>query len=79
MTFLEHLKGVEPYPSDANFILFRLDNASQIFRQLQRHGILVKNLDNSHPLLKNCLRVTVGTPEENDRFCNTLQDLLTGN
>lgn len=78
-TFLENLNGIEVFPSDANFILFRLDGASQIFRLLQQHGILVKNLDNSHPLLKNCLRVTVGTPEENDRFCNTLQDLIAGN
>lgn len=78
-TFLENLNGIEVFPSDANFILFRLDGASQIFRSLQQHGILVKNLDNSHPLLKNCLRVTVGTPEENDRFCNTLQDLIAGN
>jgi len=78
-TFLENLNGIEVFPSNANFILFRLDGASQIFRLLQQHGILVKNLDNSHPLLKNCLRVTVGTPEENDRFCNTLQDLIAGN
>lgn len=74
--FLASLKEIEAYPSDANFILFRLDNASQIFKQLQQHGILVKNLDNSHSLLKNCLRVTVGTPEENDYFCNILQDLI---
>ncbi len=74
--FLATLKGVEAYPSDANFILFRLDDASRIFRQLQQRGILVKNLDNSHSLLKNCLRVTVGTPEESDYFCNTLQDLV---
>lgn len=77
--FLEKLEGVEPYPSDANFILFRLNNATHMFKQLQQRGILVKNLDNSHPLLKNCLRVTVGTPEENDHFCNILQDLITKN
>lgn len=77
--FLEKLEGVEPYPSDANFILFRLNNATHMFKQLQQRGILVKNLDNSHPLLKNCLRVTVGTPEENDHFCNTLQDLIAKN
>jgi histidinol-phosphate aminotransferase len=77
--FLENLAGVEPYSSDANFILFRLNNASQIFKQLQQRGILIKNLDNSHPLLKNCLRVTVGTPEENNFFCSTLQDLLAEN
>ncbi len=77
--FLEKLEGVEPYSSDANFILFRLNNATHMFKQLQQRGILVKNLDNSHPLLKNCLRVTVGTPEENDHFCNILQDLITKN
>lgn len=77
--FLENLEGVEPYPSDANFILFRLNNASHVFKQLQQRRILVKNLDNSHPLLKNCLRVTVGTPEENDYFCDTLQDLIAEN
>lgn len=75
--FLANLEQIEPYPSDANFILFRLNDASRIFTQLQQHGILIKNLDNSHPLLKNCLRVTVGTLEENDRFCNTLQNLVT--
>lgn len=78
-TFLGSTNGVEAYPSDANFILFRLDNASQVFKLLQQRGILVKNLDNSHPLLKNCLRVTVGTPEECDNFCNSLQDLIAGN
>lgn len=77
--FLEKLEGVEPYSSDANFILFRLNNATHMFKQLQQRGILVKNLDNSHSLLKNCLRVTVGTPEENDHFCNILQDLITKN
>lgn len=77
--FLEKLEGVKPYPSDANFILFRLNNATHMFKQLQQHGILVKNLDNSHPLLKDCLRVTVGTSEENDHFCNTLQDLIAKN
>jgi len=77
--FLEKKGDIEVYPSDANFVLFRLNNAGQIFRQLQQRGVLVKNLDNSHPLLKNCLRVTVGTPEENDYFCSILQDLFAEN
>ncbi|WP_300087366.1 histidinol-phosphate transaminase [uncultured Nitrosomonas sp.] len=77
--FLGKIGDIEVYPSDANFVLFRIDNAGQIFRQLQQRGVLIKNLDNSHPLLKNCLRVTVGTPEENDYFCSTLQDLIAGN
>lgn len=77
--FLGNLAGVETYASDANFILFRLNNASQVFKQLQQHRVLIKNLDNSHPLLKNCLRVTVGTDEENNFFCDTLQTLLAKN
>lgn len=76
---LSKMDGVEVFPSDANFVLFRMNNASFIFQQLLQHGILIKNLDNSHPLLKNCLRVTVGTSEENNRFCNTLHQLIIDN
>jgi histidinol-phosphate aminotransferase len=78
-TSLNNLEGVEVFPSDANFILFRINQASQIFQALKQRGILIKNLDNSHPLLKNCLRVTVGTPDENALFCHTLHDLITEN
>ncbi len=76
---LENLKGIEVFPSDANFVLFRISNANEIFERLKQHGILIKNLDNSHPLLKNCLRVTVGTPDENEYFCKTLYDLIAEN
>jgi histidinol-phosphate aminotransferase len=47
-----------------------------VFQELKQRGILVKNLDGSHPLLKNCLRVTVGTPDENTQFLGALQALL---
>ncbi|MCW5601453.1 histidinol-phosphate transaminase [Nitrosomonas sp.] len=67
---------VEVFPSDANFVLFRLNEASRVFQELQRHGILIKNLDGTHPLLKNCLRVTIGTPDENTQFCKTLRRIL---
>lgn len=64
------------FPSDANFILFRLKNARQVFEALKQQGILIKNLDGSHPMLTDCLRVTIGTPEENTQFCDTLQTIL---
>lgn len=70
---LTALDGIEAFPTDANFILFRVNEASQLFQRLKLRGVLIKNLDGSHPLLKNCLRVTVGTPEENALFLSALQ------
>jgi len=76
------LDGIEVFPSDANFILFRItrggeeNGAGQVFQELKKHGILIKNLDGSHPLLRGCLRVTVGTPDENNQFLMALQASL---
>tara|TARA_R110002073_G_scaffold66026_2_gene164905 strand:+ start:930 stop:2024 length:1095 start_codon:yes stop_codon:yes gene_type:complete len=75
-TQLATLDGIEVFPSDANFILLRVNGASRVFQALKQRGILIKNLDGTHPLLKNCLRVTVGTPDENTQFCNTLHTIL---
>jgi histidinol-phosphate aminotransferase len=71
---LTGLPGVHPYPSDANFILVRLPagRADVVFTGLKQRGILVKNLNATHPLLHDCLRVTVGLPAENDAFLATL-------
>ena len=74
--YLNVLDGVEVFPSDANFILFRVSKASQIFLELKQRNILIKNLDGSHPLLKNCLRVTIGTPDENKQFLRALQECI---
>ena len=74
--YLNVLDGVEVFPSDANFILFRVSKASQIFSELKQRNILIKNLDGSHPLLKNCLRVTIGTPDENKQFLRALQECI---
>lgn len=75
---LDALAGVEAFPSDANFILLRVsvNQASQVFAGLKQRGVLIKNLDGAHPLLKNCLRVTVGTPDENRQFLGALQASL---
>jgi histidinol-phosphate aminotransferase len=73
------LTGVEVFPSQANFILFRITkgNASAVFASLRRDGVLIKNLDKPGPL-QNCLRVTVGTAEENQAFMRALEHALQG-
>ncbi len=73
---LSTIAGVTVYPSDANFLLFRVAQAPRIFDGLRHRGILIKNLSAAHPLLADCLRVTVGTSEENQRFLDALQDTL---
>ena len=79
ITQLSAMNGLEIFPSDANFILFRVNNATKIFQMLKDKGILIKNLDSSHTLLDNCLRVTVGTFDENTQFIAALQNLLNDN
>jgi histidinol-phosphate aminotransferase len=75
---LASLDGVEPYPSQANFILLRLTlgGADRVFAGLKGRGVLVKNLNGAHPLLAECLRVTLGRPEENAAFLTALAALL---
>ena len=73
---LRRLPGVDAYESDANFILFRIANANQVFDGLKQRKVLIKNLGGSHPLLADCLRVTVGTPAENAQFLSALTALL---
>ncbi|OOY81876.1 histidinol-phosphate transaminase [Solemya velum gill symbiont] len=67
---LASIPAVKVFPSEANFILIRLEqgDASETFDAIRAQGVLIKNLSNSHPLLANCLRVTVGTQEENATF-----------
>ncbi len=72
---LQAMPAVTAYPSDANFILFRVAGAPRVFDGLKQHGVLVKNLHGSHPLLADCLRVTVGAPAENARFLQALAAL----
>ncbi|RFC33535.1 MAG: histidinol-phosphate aminotransferase [Candidatus Nitrotoga sp. MKT] len=75
----ERLVGVadvRPYVSDANFILFRVMHADKVFQGLKNRGVLIKNLSKSHPLLVDCLRVTVGTPQENEQFIRALQESI---
>jgi histidinol-phosphate aminotransferase len=63
---LSALPGVQVFPTHTNFVLARVPDAPRWFERLREKRILVKNLHGWHPLLANCLRLTVGTPEEND-------------
>ena len=73
MAELAAMPGVTVYPSDANFILFRVADADKSFEGLKQRGVLIKNLSRAHPMLANCLRVTVGTPQENTQFLTSLK------
>jgi len=69
------LPGVRPYPSQANFILFRVPDAKRAFEGLLKKGILVRDVSH-YPLLADCLRVTVGLEGENDAFMKALKQIL---
>ncbi|WP_445322782.1 histidinol-phosphate transaminase [Ramlibacter sp. AN1015] len=73
---LAQLPGVQVWPSDANMVLVRVPNARAAFEGMRRLGVLVKNVSAMHPLLANCLRLTVGTAEENARMLSALQASL---
>lgn len=76
--FLKSTEGVTPFPSQANFILFRSDAvpASELFDQLVRQGVLVKRFGQVGAGLDRCLRVSMGTAEENDAFMDALDRTL---
>ncbi len=73
---LTGMPGITAYPSDANFILFRTSKAERVFDGLKQRGVLIKSLHGSHRLLADCLRVTVGTPDENTAFLTALKPAL---
>ena len=75
---LQETPGLEVFPSEANFVLVRTFDmeAPHVYAELLKRGILIKCLDSAHPLLRNCLRITVGTPEENSRCVAALREIL---
>jgi histidinol-phosphate aminotransferase len=73
---LQKRKAVQAYPSTTNFILLRTAQpARELFERLYSHGVLVRDVS-SYPLLDRCLRVSIGTPEENARFLAALDSAL---
>lgn len=77
MNDLSAIAGLEVFPSEANFVLVRTPDgmARNWFEDLKEKGILIKCLDGGHPLLKNCLRITVGTTDQNERLVAALNEI----
>lgn len=73
---LRDLPGVQPFPSEANMILARVADSAAAFAGMKARGVLVKNVAGLHPLLANCLRLTVGTPDENVKMLQALKESL---
>ncbi len=72
---IKKVKGVKVYPSDANFFLIKVENGNWLHSELIKKGILVRNM--SHlPFMENCLRVSIGKPEENQAFLKALKEIL---
>ncbi|HBS11100.1 MAG TPA: histidinol-phosphate transaminase, partial [Flavobacteriaceae bacterium] len=62
------------YPSDANFMLVKVDDATKRYQQLLAKGIVLRNRTTQR-LLENCLRITVGTAEENKKLLKALKEI----
>ena len=60
------------YPSSANFLLIEVDNANNVYNLLVAKNVIVRN---RHTVIKNCIRVTIGTKEENDRLLTELKNI----
>lgn len=74
---LKALPGVTPYPSEANFILFRVPDAHHVWQELlETYSVLVRDFS-GNPRVGDCLRVTVGTETENRRFLEALTEIVT--
>ncbi|CAG1017309.1 histidinol-phosphate aminotransferase [Burkholderiaceae bacterium] len=73
---LAELPGVTPFKSQANMILARVPDSKKAFEGMRSRGVLVKNVAFMHPLLENCVRLTVGTPEENVKMMDALKASL---
>ena len=76
MAALAATPGVQVFPSEANMVLVRVADSKLAFEGMKQRGVLVKHIAGLHPLLKNCLRLTVGTPEENDLMIHALKESL---
>jgi len=70
---MSKMNGISPFPSDANFILFRVNNPDKIYKDLLKRGVLIRNMKG---IAGGCLRVTVGTPAENNMFIKNLLQLV---
>lgn len=72
---LQKIKNITVYPSDANFFLLHVSDAKLIYQKILKEGVVVRNVSNGTSLI-NCLRVNVGTSEENEIFLNALKKVV---
>jgi histidinol-phosphate aminotransferase len=63
------------YPTDANFVLAKVDDANKTYNYLVNKGIIVRNR-NSVTLCQGCLRITIGTPQENQELLTALAQMV---
>ena len=75
---LQRIPGVAAFPSEANFILFRVQEAESVHAKLRDQGVLVKSLHQPQAALQDCLRVSVGSEAENEAFLKALVIALAG-
>ena len=78
LSALEDLDYLEVYPSEGNFLLVRTPDAKLFFNTLYQNKILAKNLDGTDPQLHNCLRISIGSKEDNQKLLKVLQSLSPG-
>lgn len=74
---LQALPGIEPYPSQGNMILAKVADAARTFAAMKARGVLIKNSSAAHPMLANCLRITIGTAEDNAAMLAALKESLS--
>ncbi|MDH3252231.1 MAG: aminotransferase class I/II-fold pyridoxal phosphate-dependent enzyme, partial [Ignavibacteria bacterium] len=74
---MQKLEGIRVYQSGANFLLFETlrRTPQEVFQDLLNEGILIRDVS-SYPMLQKALRVSVGTPEENDEFLGVLRRVI---
>ncbi len=73
---LQAMTGLKAWKSDANMILVRVPDAQKTFEGMRARKVLVKNVSKMHPLLANCLRLTVGTADDNVQMLAALKESL---
>ncbi len=75
---LDAIPGVTTFPTRANFVLVRVAGASAVAAGMRERGVLIKDVSRMHPLLADCLRLTVGTADENAAMLAALRAALAG-
>jgi histidinol-phosphate aminotransferase len=78
---LQRLAGITVFPSAANFLLVRVAGGkgagTRVFDRMRSSGVLAKDFSGAHPLMENCLRLTIGTPQENRAMISALREALS--